>query len=125
MDKKGSHSEPVHRDRNRKRKFSGNRYTGKDETSFASTSAKKLGANKNFEETITPNFVYCILEFTCVLSAISSSVICKNCNSEVTFKQCIVRGLGFKISMECEYSMVQALQIDGETIIYYELNYIQ
>ena len=69
MNEKGTHSEPLHRSRTKKRKFHGNKYTVESDTSFISTSAKKLGAKKNFELTVTPTLVYCILEFTSVFSA--------------------------------------------------------
>lgn len=104
MDRKGSRSARVHPDRRTKRKFSGNRHTVENETAFASTSAKKLLENKDVKVTLTSTFFYCILEFTAVFQAISSAVVCKKCHKTITFKPSHVRGLGFKILMQCECS---------------------
>lgn len=48
-----------------------------------------------------PNFSYCILQYATVLSAISSCLVCKQCGSEVKFLQASVRGLRFKLHIEC------------------------
>lgn len=69
------------------------------ETSYASTSAKKLHEKQDIS--FDPNFSYCILQFTAVFSAISDCVVCKECGGKVKFLQSSVRGLGFKLNIKC------------------------
>lgn len=86
--KKGSKGGNIHPGRNKKRRFSGNRYTA---------SVKKLKDGMDIVVPGTSSFGYCILEFTSVFSAISASVICKKCKSDVSFTQSSLQSLGFKI----------------------------
>lgn len=108
-DKKGTKDNPARHFRSKKRKFYGNRYTSEQETEFASTSAKKLLGNMNLNVAIDPTFVYCILEFTSVFSAISANVICRKCESDVTFSQGNLRSLGFKIFLSCKCEETQTI----------------
>lgn len=99
-DKKGTKTNTNTR-RAKKRTFHGNAFTSEQSTEFTSASAKKIG-HFDMEVPVAANIVYCILEFTSVFSALSASVICKDCKSDVTFSQSILRGLGFNIIVDCK-----------------------
>lgn len=99
-DKKGSRDNKNIR-RGKKRKFHGNASTCEQSTEFTSASAKKIG-HFDMEVPVAASFMYCILEFTSVFSALSASVICRNCKSDVNFSQSNIRGLGFNIMAECK-----------------------
>jgi len=101
-DKKGTRSTRSYAERRKKRKFQGNRFSLENDLEFTSASAKKLLGSMNLEVPVASNFAYCILEFASVFSAISANVVCKECNSGVTFNQTTLRGLGFKILMSCQ-----------------------
>lgn len=103
-DRKGTRETRAHAERRKKRKFQGNRYSLENDLDYTSASAKKLLGSMNLEVPVASNFAYCILEFASVFSAISANVICKECKSDVTFSQTILRGLGFKILMSCKCS---------------------
>lgn len=102
MDRKGSRGNPPRQERQKKRKFYGNRYTAEQETSFASTSAEKLLSSENKEIVVDNTHGYRILEFFSVFSAISALVMCKECKKNVKFNEVSSRGLGFKIAVTCE-----------------------
>jgi len=98
---KGSKASNTHPSRAKKRKFHGNRHSIEQDTQFTSASAKKIG-RFDVEVPVASNFGYCIIEFVSVFSALSASVICKDCKSEVTFSKSSLRGLGFNILLECK-----------------------
>ncbi|GFX27877.1 hypothetical protein TNCV_3083001 [Trichonephila clavipes] len=66
--RKGSTTGNVHRGRNKKGKFSGNRFTTQNDTS-----ARKLKSSMNTEVPIAPSFAYCTLDFVLVFYAISET----------------------------------------------------
>uniref|UniRef100_A0ABD2X7K0 Mutator-like transposase domain-containing protein n=1 Tax=Trichogramma kaykai TaxID=54128 RepID=A0ABD2X7K0_9HYME len=86
----------------RSHEFTGNQYTADMQTDFTSSSAKKLSSNREFDVKVDETFSYCILAFNLVFSALAELLKCKICNSDVKFTQTNVRGLGFKINIECQ-----------------------
>ncbi|GFW61717.1 hypothetical protein TNCV_3706521 [Trichonephila clavipes] len=84
---KGSTTRHVHPDRNKKRKFSGNRLTTEDDTEFTSASARKLKNSMDMEILITPNFVYCILELVSVFTTTFETFLRKTCKSDLSSSQ--------------------------------------
>lgn len=66
-----------------------------------STSASKLSAIDPDEFEVNQGFGYRILNFLTVFTAISQAVVCKKCKSDITFTECGMRGLGFKIVISC------------------------
>lgn len=67
-----------------------------------STSARKLSTTDHKDIKVEEGFGYRILNFLQVFSTISQSVVCKKCNSEITFTESGQRGLGFKIIISCQ-----------------------
>ncbi|GFS71760.1 hypothetical protein TNCV_2995261 [Trichonephila clavipes] len=57
--------------RNKKRKFSGKRFTTQKNMKLIKASARKLKNGMNMEVPITPSFAYYILEFVSVFAAVS------------------------------------------------------
>ncbi|KAL7290794.1 hypothetical protein TKK_0015538 [Trichogramma kaykai] len=86
----------------RSHEFTDNQYTADMQTDFTSSSAKKLSSNREFDVKVDETFSYCILAFNLVFSALAELLKCKICNSDVKFTQTNVRGLGFKINIECQ-----------------------
>jgi len=66
-----------------------------------STSARKLAATDRDDFEVDKGFGYRIINFLAVFSAILQAIICKKCNSDVTFTESGKRGLGFKIIISC------------------------
>lgn len=102
MDRKQSRETHARAVRPKKRKFSGNIHTREAETTFASTSAKKLSTARNDEIIVNPGHGYRIIAFLSVFMAISQLVVCKECKGEVQFGESSSRGLGFKIVVQCK-----------------------
>ncbi|XP_046586024.1 uncharacterized protein LOC124292686 [Neodiprion lecontei] len=100
--RKGSSENNVHPGRSKERQFAGNRFTSQQDTVYTSASIKKLQGGMDLEVPITSNFGYCILEFATVYSTISNTVICKECEGDVSFAQSSYHGLGFKIVQSCK-----------------------
>jgi len=100
MDKKESKKNINHPGRQQKRSFRGNQYTIEKDTEFTSMSAAKL--NEREDIPVLRELGYCILNFFTVFSTISATVKCKVCESDVTFKESAMRGMGFKIIKECK-----------------------
>lgn len=86
--------------RQRKRKFQGNRYTS--DTLFTSTSAAKIMKSGDDEIPVSKEHGYCFNNFFTVFSIISNYVICKECHDDIKFQTSIFRSLGFKIILECK-----------------------
>ncbi|CAH2109335.1 unnamed protein product [Euphydryas editha] len=103
MDRKGKRDMKPRRDRKRPAKFKGtNRHCIETDTSFASTSAAKIGRKSpEFEVKIDPTFSYVLIEFALVFGALQQLVKCKKCDGDVRFYKKSIRGLGFKICVEC------------------------
>lgn len=102
MDRKQSREIHTRASRLRKRKFPGNIHTREAETTFASTSAKKLSTSRDDEVIINPSCTYRIIAFLSVFTEISQLVVCKECKGEVRFGESSSRGLGFKIVVQCK-----------------------
>lgn len=83
------------------RKFFGNQHTTEKRTEFTSTSAKKLSSNSDFDVKVDDIFSYCILSFNLVFPTLASMLKCKTCDSDVKFTRTYIRGLGFRINIEC------------------------
>ncbi|KAI4498024.1 hypothetical protein M0802_006848 [Mischocyttarus mexicanus] len=108
--KKGCRGGNVHPGRPKKRRYYGNRRKKQNDTELTSTSVKKLKKSTDIEEVpVISNSAYCILEFASVFSAISASVVCKKCKSDVSFAQSSSRGLGFKIIQSCKCDKQQLI----------------
>ncbi|XP_044575161.1 uncharacterized protein LOC123258969 [Cotesia glomerata] len=101
------------KDRPRKRRQSFNpKDPETDDSSFTSTSAKKLKGDDKEHVPEEDTLQYSIIDFALVFSTLSSFVRCSNiiddehkdqlCNGKVQFKQCSKFGLGYKIVVECE-----------------------
>lgn len=72
-------------------------------SSFVSASAKKLKLVENFRDVVSdPSVSYRIVNFLPVFTAIANVVVCKNCNSNITFTEGNRRGLGFNLIISCE-----------------------
>lgn len=87
--------------RSTKRHWLSSQHPQEAATTFASTSAKKLETSNDEEIPMTPGHRYRIIEFLSVFTAISQLVICRKCQGEVQFCEDTQRGLGFKISVQC------------------------
>lgn len=68
---------------------------------FTSASAEKLSKNDVFDVPRDESFGYCILAFTSVFMALAGMVKCKTCDGEINFSKSHIRGLGFKILVQC------------------------
>ena len=84
-----------------KHEFRGNQFTSEHSTEFTSASARKLSCNSDFEVKCDDTFNYCILAFPLVFSALATILKCKTCDTDVKFTKTGIRGLGFKINVEC------------------------
>jgi len=116
MDRKGSKENINHPGRQRKRSFCGNQHTIEEDTEFTSTSAAKLNERENTDIPVSREFGYCILNFFTVFSTISAIVKCKICESDVTFKESVMRGVGFKIIKECKCGLDSIVSISEQCI---------
>jgi len=105
MDKKGTKKQNAHAGRRKKRSFCGNCYTVEQDTSSTSTSAAKLWRTDDTETHADRKIGYCI--FFTVFSTISESVICKDCQQNMQFTEASVRGLGFKITLQCQCNNIK------------------
>ncbi|KYN18944.1 hypothetical protein ALC57_08731 [Trachymyrmex cornetzi] len=101
MDRKRSRKRRIYADRQKKRHFTGNRFTAEKDVDFTSTTAKKLKASENIDFSVSREFSYCILNFFSVFTTIATLVVCKPCKSDIQFSQTSSRGLGFKICVKC------------------------
>ena len=85
----------------RSHEFSGNQHTSEHSTEYTSASAKKLSTS-DFDVKLDEGHSYSILSFSLVFSALASILQCKTCGKDVKFTKTGIRGLGFKINIECE-----------------------
>lgn len=76
-----------------------NRFEIEGDAEGVSASAKKLKTSEDFD--VNYDFRYRIINFLAVFAVISQHVKCKNCNSDITFRERNPRGLGFKIIIAC------------------------
>lgn len=83
------------------REFQGNQHTFERNTDFTSSSAEKLLNNEDFDVPRDDSFNYCILAFTLVFGALSEIVKCKKCDGDIKFSKSHIRGLGFKLHVQC------------------------
>lgn len=124
QDRKGSRSGHPRNDRKRPAGFKGtNRHDIETDLTFASTSAAKiLKKSPEFEVRIDQTFSYVILEFFLVFGALQGLLKCKKCDSDVKFFKKSIRGLGFKICVQC--SCQDPAEIDSCPLIKnaYEIN---
>lgn len=86
----------------KKRYFKGNRYTSENDTNYTSTSAKKIKTTEELEYNMDPGMNYCIIQFTTVFLTLQQIVKCKDCNGDIVFSKNSQRGLGFKLSVQCQ-----------------------
>jgi len=66
-----------------------------------STSAKKLKSGASFDFEVNASFGYRLINFISVFSAISEVVKCKKCGDDINFTETSLRGLGFKLKINC------------------------
>lgn len=122
MSKKGSRSSSARVAKPKKRPVPQNRYVLENDTSCASASAQKLGNKRSLTVPIDPNFGYSILEFNSVFSAISESVVCKNCNGKIEFLRNNKRGAGFKLVLTCDCEKEKTIRSGPMINNAYEVN---
>lgn len=103
QDRKGSRSAHPRYERKRRAGFKGtNRHFIETDTTFASTSAAKIARKSpEFEVKIDQTFSYVFIEFFLVFGALQQILKCKKCDSDIKFYKKSIRGLGFKICVEC------------------------
>lgn len=102
--KKGTHSssERAFR-RNIKGRKPYNQYVLEKETESVSTSAKKLkSSTEEYDIDVSPFFEYRFIDFFTVFSTLSQVLICKQCKTDITFTDQSMRGLGYKIAVNCK-----------------------
>lgn len=97
-EKRGNRGHPG---RSKKRSFSTNQHVLENDSEWTSTSSKKLKESGTLDYQMDSSFMYRILQLGAFFEFLSSTVICKSCNSGVSFSEESVRGLGFKIVMQC------------------------
>lgn len=79
-----------------------NRYSSeKSSAEHVSTSAKKLKSSDDLEVGVTNDFSYRIVQLFTALNIISTLVKCKVCDRDIKFTEKSLRGLGFKIEVDC------------------------
>lgn len=78
-----------------------NRYVMENEEASTSTSAKKLKSSETVDFDVNAFFRYRLINFVSVFSAISEVVKCKECGGDINFTETSVRGLGFKLKVNC------------------------
>lgn len=102
LDGKGSRTSTGRSYQSRKKKHHPmNRYSMENEEASTSTSAKKLKSNEDTDFEVNASFGYRLINFVSVFSAISEVVKCKTCGGEVNFTETSLRGLGFKLKLNC------------------------
>lgn len=101
VDEKGSRYNRVRPVSVIKKRRIQNQYEMEQESASTSASARKLKITKDTDIEVDAQFSYRILNFLTVFGAISQAVKCKKCDSDVTFSEKSVRGLGFKLVMKC------------------------
>lgn len=72
------------------------------EEASTSTSAKKLKGSETMDFDVNASFGYRLINFVAVFSAISEVVKCKKCDSDINFTETSLRGLGFKLKLNCK-----------------------
>ena len=100
-DKKGGRTCLGRSSRIRKRVYWGNIKKSSNDEGAPSASRRKIGSASTSSSAANDEHSYRILSFLSVFSAVSSYVKCKTCDSDVQFSETKVRGLGFKIVLNC------------------------
>lgn len=77
-----------------------NRHEFERKTASTSASAKKLKSS-HAEVSVNAMHGYRIINFLAMFSSLSEIVKCKTCNGNVTFSESSIRGLGFKLVINC------------------------
>lgn len=98
---KGSHENPKHRARPKKRKYHAPEGEKKGKE-FVSASAQKILGSKNMAPPVHREFGYNIIDFFTVFTTLATFVICKHCKQDIKFSQTGMQGLGFKILVQCD-----------------------
>ena len=100
---KGDHNTSERRQKPRKRSFHGNQFTNKDasETAGPSASAKKLSTATSENVRVNPLHCYRFIDFFTVFTALSDILIHRSCKQNIKFEETGMRGLGFKIVVNC------------------------
>jgi hypothetical protein len=78
-----------------------NRYECERETASTSASAKKL-KHSHAEVPINTTHGYRIINFVAMFSSLSEIVKCKTCDGNINFSETSIRGLGFKLVIDCD-----------------------
>lgn len=88
-----------------------NRYSSENSSAEnVSTSAKKLKSSDDLEVGVTNDFGYRIVHLFNALNIISTLVKCKVCDRDIKFTEKSLRGLGFKIEVDCGHCKKSANQ---------------
>lgn len=92
--------------RPRKRSFHGNQFTNskssKCDENDESISAEKLSNTTSENVIVNPLHSYRIIEFITVFTALSDILICRSCHQDIKFVETGIRGLGFKLVINCK-----------------------
>jgi len=99
-DRKGARKIPGRPSRNKKRPAPPNRHSFESETALTSVSAKKLKTD-SVEVPVNAAHGYRLITFLSFFSSLSEMVKCKECNGNLTFSESSIRGLGFKLVINC------------------------
>lgn len=97
---KGTHEDRVDNSRSKKRRFSGNQFVENDGTSL-NVKKSELEATPFEEIPKNTNLAYRIIDLSTLFVALQEMLICGTCKSKVIFKETPLRGLGFKIIVNC------------------------
>ena len=105
------HSALSRTSRPRKRSFHGNQFSNSESSkcdkSAESISAKKLLSASSEDVIVNPLHCYRVIEFFTVFTALSDILICRNCRQDVRFTETGIRGLGFKLVVNCQCASKQ------------------
>lgn len=71
---------------------------------------------------VDATFGYRILNFSAVFTAISACVKCKTCGGNIKFAEADIRGLGFKIVIQCDECEPQRISSCPQIQKAYEIN---
>ncbi|KAK0163795.1 hypothetical protein PV328_002489 [Microctonus aethiopoides] len=93
--------------RPRKRSFHGNQFTNSksskcDDENDESINAEKLSNTTSENVIVNPLHSYRIIEFITIFTALSDILICRSCHQDVKFAETGIRGLGFKLIINCK-----------------------
>jgi len=99
-ERKGARKRPGRPSRNKKRPAPPNRHSFESKTASTGASAKKLKTG-SVEVPVNAAHGYRLITFLSFFSTLSEMVKCKECDGNLTFSESSIRGLGFKLVINC------------------------